>query len=50
MTAEEKRGALIFFGKAGCVTCQAVASNSNEMSSDFRSHVIGVPQVAKSAQ
>jgi len=48
MTAEEKRGALIFFGKAGCVTCHAVAGKANEMFSDFESHVIGVPQIAPS--
>jgi cytochrome c peroxidase len=31
MTAEEKRGALLFFGKAGCVQCHAVGGHSNEM-------------------
>ena len=46
MSAEEKRGALLFFGKAGCVRCHAVAGNANEMFSDFQNHVIGVPQVA----
>jgi cytochrome c peroxidase len=46
MTAQEKRGALIFFGKAGCVTCHAVAGKSNEMFSDFQAHAIGVPQIA----
>ena len=46
MTADEKRGALLFFGKAGCVTCHAVAGASNEMFSDFNERVIGVPQVA----
>jgi cytochrome c peroxidase len=39
-------GALIFFGKGGCVTCHAVAGKSNEMFSDFEMHVIGVPQIA----
>jgi cytochrome c peroxidase len=48
MTAEQKRGALIFFGKAGCVTCHTVADKSNEMFSDFQAHVIGVPQIAPS--
>jgi cytochrome c peroxidase len=46
MTAEEKRGALLFFGKAGCVSCHAVAGKSNEMFSDFQERVIGVPQIA----
>ena len=51
MTSAEKRGALLFFGKAGCVQCHAVAGRSvvgdaNEMFSDFQEHVIGVPQVA----
>jgi len=46
MSETEKRGALLFFGKARCVTCHAVAGESNEMFSDFRMHVIGVPQIA----
>lgn len=46
MSVDEKRGALLFFGKAGCVTCHAVDGVSNEMFSDFQSHVIGVPQIA----
>ena len=46
MTRDEKRGALLFFGKAGCVTCHAVGGNSNEMFSDFDLHVLGVPQIA----
>jgi cytochrome c peroxidase len=45
LTERQKRGALLFFGKAGCVQCHAVAGQSNEMFSDFRQHVIGVPQV-----
>ena len=48
MTTRQKRGALLFFGKARCVQCHAVAGQSNEMFSDFRQHVIGVPQVAPS--
>ena len=48
MTDAEKRGALLFFGSAGCVGCHAVSGRSNEMFSDFREHVIGVPQVAPS--
>ena len=46
MTPSEKRGALLFFGKARCVECHAVAGDANEMFSDFENHVIGVPQVA----
>lgn len=48
MSGSEKRGALLFFGKAKCVTCHAVSGISNEMFSDFRQHVIGVPQIAPS--
>jgi cytochrome c peroxidase len=46
LTAEEKQGALLFFGQAGCLECHAVAGQSNEMFSDFRDHVAGVPQLA----
>ena len=46
MTATQKRGAVLFFGRAGCVQCHAVSGASNEMFSDFREHVAGVPQVA----
>ncbi|MBS0417924.1 MAG: hypothetical protein JSR66_09425 [Proteobacteria bacterium] len=51
MTGEQKRGALLFFGKARCVQCHAVAGSSsagaaNEMFSDFRERDIGVPQLA----
>lgn len=46
MTASEKRGALLFFGEAKCVTCHAVAGDSNEMFTDFENRVIGVPQIA----
>jgi cytochrome c peroxidase len=45
MTDREKRGAVLFFGNAGCVSCHRVDGNSNEMFSDFREHVLGVPQV-----
>jgi cytochrome c peroxidase len=48
MTPSQKRGALLFFGKAGCVTCHAVAGQSNEMFSDFKMHVAGIPQIAPS--
>ena len=46
LSVSEKRGAVLFFGRAGCVTCHQVSGRSNEMFSDFREHVIGVPQVA----
>jgi cytochrome c peroxidase len=46
MTASEKRGALVFFGKARCVTCHAVAGGANEMFTDSANHVVGVPQIA----
>jgi len=46
MTDGEKRGALLFFGKANCVACHAVGSGTNEMFSDFKMHNIGVPQIA----
>ena len=46
MSEEEKRGALIFFGSGNCVSCHAVSGQSNEMFSDFRQHVAGIPQIA----
>jgi cytochrome c peroxidase len=51
MTAAQKRGALLFFGKANCVQCHAVSGRSgvgesNEMFTDFEERVIGVPQIA----
>ena len=46
LTEDQKRGALLFFGKAHCVECHKVAGTSNEMFSDFAQHVIGVPQIA----
>ena len=45
MTRPQKRGAVLFFGKANCVTCHAVGGPSNEMFSDFQNHVLGVPQL-----
>ena len=48
LTPSEKRGAVLFFGRAGCVQCHAVSGVSNEMFSDFRQHVAGVPQVVPS--
>ena len=48
LTPSQKRGAVVFFGKGSCVTCHAVAGQSNEMFSDFGQHVAGIPQVAPS--
>jgi cytochrome c peroxidase len=48
MTTSEKQGAVLFFGRARCVQCHAVSGQSNEMFSDFRQHVAGVPQIAPS--
>src|SRR5687767_3683289 len=36
LTASEKRGAVLFSGRAGCVKCHAVSGESNEMFSDFQ--------------
>ncbi len=46
MTASMKRGALLFFGEAGCVSCHAVSGQSSEMFSDFENHNIGLPQTS----
>jgi len=46
LTDDQKRGAILFFGKANCVQCHATSGSSNEMFSDFDQHVIGVPQIA----
>jgi cytochrome c peroxidase len=48
LSEREKAGALLFFGDAGCVSCHQVSGRSNEMFSDFREHVIGVPQLVPS--
>jgi cytochrome c peroxidase len=45
LTEAQKRGALLFFGKAGCSQCHAVSGASNEMFSDFKLHRIAGPQV-----
>jgi cytochrome c peroxidase len=46
MTDDQKKGALLFFGQANCAACHSVSGQSNEMFSDFKEHVIGVPQVS----
>ncbi len=45
LTGDQKKGALLFFGRANCAQCHAVSGQSNEMFSDFRQHVVGVPQI-----
>ena len=45
MRPAEKRGALLFFGSAGCVSCHSVSGRSNEMFTDFKEHVLAVPQL-----
>jgi cytochrome c peroxidase len=46
MSVRQKRGALVFFGKARCIQCHSVSGESNEMFSDFEMHNIAVPQIA----
>jgi cytochrome c peroxidase len=46
LTDAQKRGGLLFFGKANCVKCHAVSGQSNEMFSDFEMHVAAIPQIA----
>jgi cytochrome c peroxidase len=46
MNDDQKRGALLFFGKAKCVQCHAVKGQAFEMFSDFENYVLGVPQIA----
>jgi cytochrome c peroxidase len=46
LSPAEKQGAVLFFGRAGCVQCHAVSGQSNEMFSDFRQYVAGIPQIA----
>ena len=48
LSDDEKRGAILFFGAAGCVQCHKVSGQSNEMFSDFEQHVVGVPQLSPS--
>ncbi|MEW5916623.1 MAG: cytochrome c peroxidase [Gemmatimonadota bacterium] len=46
LSERQKTGAVLFFGRAGCVQCHAVSGKSNEMFSDFQQHVAGIPQIA----
>jgi cytochrome c peroxidase len=45
MSIRQKQGARLFFDKAGCISCHGVSGESNEMFSDFKTHVAGVPQI-----
>ncbi|MGH7476123.1 MAG: cytochrome-c peroxidase [Longimicrobiales bacterium] len=45
MTADQKRGALLFFGRAMCGECHIARDYANEMFSDFQGHVLAVPQI-----
>ncbi|MEW6732075.1 MAG: cytochrome c peroxidase [Acidobacteriota bacterium] len=45
MTESQKKGAILFFSRLGCVQCHAVSGQSNEMFSDFQQHNIGIPQL-----
>lgn len=45
MSEPMKRGALLFFGKAACVSCHSTKGQSNEMFSDFQNHVAAIPQI-----
>src|SRR5262249_45425999 len=46
MTAAEKRGALLFFGRAKCVACHTVAGGASEMFTDLQNHVAAAPQIS----
>lgn len=46
LSEDQKKGAVIFFGRGRCVSCHAVRGRSNEMFSDFEMHNTGVPQIA----
>ncbi|MCI0359217.1 MAG: hypothetical protein L0211_12125, partial [Planctomycetaceae bacterium] len=46
MSDAQKRGAILFFGEANCVSCHRVDGSANEMFSDFANHRLGVPQLA----
>jgi cytochrome c peroxidase len=48
LTPQQKQGAVLFFGRAGCVACHSVSGASNEMFSDFEQHVAGIPQITPS--
>jgi cytochrome c peroxidase len=45
LTDDQKRGAILFFGRAMCGECHIVRGYANEMFSDFETHVLAVPQL-----
>jgi cytochrome c peroxidase len=45
MTLSQKKGGLLFFGKANCASCHAVTGKAQEMFSDFEEYNIGVPPI-----
>ncbi len=45
LTADQKRGGILFFGEAFCGECHIVRGYANEMFSDFDTHVLAVPQL-----
>ena len=49
LTPSQKQGAVLFFGRAGCVQCHGVSGGSNEMFSDFKQHVAAIPQIVPSS-
>ena len=46
LTEPQQRGAMLFFTRGTCLNCHGVAGASNEMFTDFESHVAGIPQIA----
>jgi cytochrome c peroxidase len=46
MTKKHKKGAILLFSTAKCISCHKTAGNSFEMFSDFENHVLAVPQIA----
>lgn len=45
LTVAQKHGAVLFFGKANCISCHQVKGTSNEMFSDFKMYNSGIPQI-----
>jgi len=45
LTTGQKRGGILFFGKARCGECHITNGYASEMFSDFDTHVLGVPQI-----
>lgn len=45
LTPDQKRGGILFFGKALCGECHITNGYASEMFSDFESHALAVPQI-----